>query len=177
MGMKTPTWLMFLFLGIAALGPHVSPWPRGWIAYYGALLACWILMSVMDLRRAAREERQVERTLARLLPHLRAASETEMTEAREATEAEARAADAERRALVEERLIIVARDKVDLYDRLRRDQLGQGAVMVVADRRRADRRRKLELFIPERRLGERRLCDVSELLETQGWAELTLPKS
>jgi len=34
----------------------------------------------------------------------------------------------------------------------------------------------LELFLPERRLDERRHCDVSQLLVTQGWAELTLPK-
>jgi hypothetical protein len=34
----------------------------------------------------------------------------------------------------------------------------------------------LELFLPERRLGERRHCDVSQLLVVQGWAELTLPK-
>ena len=92
------------------------------------------------------------------------------------TEAAERDADAVRPALAEERLIIVARDKVDLYDRIRRDQVGHGVVTVIADRRRADRRRKLELFLPERRLDERRHCDVSQLLVTQGWAELTLPK-
>jgi hypothetical protein len=40
------------------------------------------------------------------------------------TDAAERDADAVHPALVEERLIIVARDKVDLYDRLRREQLG-----------------------------------------------------
>jgi len=87
-----------------------------------------------------------------------------------------RSADTVRPALAEERLIIVARDKVDLYDRIRRNQLEHGPVRVIADRRRADRRRKLELFIPERRVVERRNCDVSQLLVTQGWAEVTLSK-
>jgi hypothetical protein len=168
MGMTIPTWLMFLFLGIASLGPHVSLLPRWWIAYYGALLVCWVLMSVADMRRAAREERQTQRNLARILRQFRAVPETAAAE---------RDADAVRAALAEERLIIVARDKADLYDRIRRDQLGHRVATVIADRRRADRRRKPELFIPERRLGERRHCDVSQLLVTQGWAELTLPKS
>jgi len=158
---------MFLLLGIASLGPHVSLWPRWWIAYYGALLVCWVLMSVADMRRAVREERQAQRNLTRMLRQFRAVPETEAAE---------RDADAVRPALAEERLIIVARDKVDLYDRIRRDQVGHGVVTVIADRRRADRRRKLELFLPERRLDERRHCDVSQLLVTQGWAELTVPK-
>jgi hypothetical protein len=125
-------------------------------------------MSVADMRRAAREERQAQRNLARMLRQFRAVPETEAAE---------RDADAVGPALAEERLIIVARDKVDLYDRIRGDELGHSAVTVIADRRRADRRRKLELFIPERRVDERRHCDVSQLLATQGWAELTLPKS
>ena len=103
-----------------------------------------------------------------MLPQLRAVPEMEAAE---------RDADAVSPAPVEERLIIVARDKGDLYEALRRDQLGHSAVTVIADRRRTDRRRKLELFLPERRLGERRHCDVSQSLVTQGWAELTLPKS
>ena len=93
MGMTIPTWLMFLFFGIAALGPHVSPRPRWWIAYYGALLVCWVLVSVTDMRRAAREEGQAQRTLARMLPQFRAVPETEAAE---------RYADAVGPALVEE---------------------------------------------------------------------------
>ena len=103
MSMTIPTWLMFLFLGIASLGPHVSPWPRWWIAYYGALLVCWVLMSVTDMRRAARKERQAQRNLVRMLPQFRAVPETDAAE---------RDADAVRPALAEERLIVVARDKV-----------------------------------------------------------------
>ena len=166
--MTIPTWLMYLFLGIASVGPHVSFWPRWWIAYYGALVVCWVLMWVADMRRAAREERQARRNLAWILPPFRTVPKTEAAK---------KDADVVRPALVEERLIIVARDKADLYDRLRRDQSGHTTVTVIADRRRTDRRRKLELFIPERRLGERRHCDVSQLLVTQGWAEPTLPKS
>jgi hypothetical protein len=168
MGMTIPTWLMYLLLSIASLGPLVSPWPRWWIAYYGALLVCWVLMSVVDMRRAVREERQAEGNLARVLRQFRADPEAEAAAERDA--------DAVHPALVEERLIIVARDKVDLYDSFRRDQLEHGAVTVIADRRRTDRRRNLELFIPERRFGERRHYDVSQLLVTQGWAELTFPK-
>ena len=106
---------MFLFLSIASLGPHVSLWSRWWIAYYGALLVCWVLISVADMRRAVREERQAQRDLARVLRQFRAAPETEAAE---------RDADAVHPALAEERLIIVARDKVDLYDRFRGDQFG-----------------------------------------------------
>jgi hypothetical protein len=124
-------------------------------------------MSVADMRRAVREERQAQGNLARTLRQFRAVPETEAAE---------RDADAVRPALAEERLIIVARDKVDLYDRIRRDEVGDRVVTVIVDRRRDDRRRNLELFIPERRLGERRHSDVSQLLVTQGWAELTLPK-
>ncbi len=164
--MTIPTWLILLFLGIASLGPHVSRWPRLWIAYYAALLACWVLMSIADMRRAIREERQARRDLAMTLREFRAVPQTEAD-----TEA-----DAVHSALAEERLIIVARDKVDLYDRIRRDQLGHPAVTVVTDRRHADRRCKPGLFIPERRLRERRSSDVSQLLKTQGWADLTLPK-
>ena len=128
-------------------------------------MLCWVLMSAADMRRAGREERQAQRDLARTLRQVKAMAETEAAE---------RSPDAVRPALAEERLIIVARDKVDLYDRIRRDQLGHGAVRVIVDRRRADRRRKLELFIPERRVVERRHCDVSQLLVTQGWAEVTV---
>ena len=159
---------MFLLLGIASLGPHVSLWPRGWIAYYGALLVCWVLMSVADMRRAVREERQAQHNLARTLRQFRAVPETDAAETD---------ADAVRPAPAEERLIIVARDQVDLYDRIRRDQSGHRAVAVIADRRRDDRRRNVELFIPERRLGDRRHYDISSLLVAQGWAELTLPKN
>jgi len=166
--MTIPTWLMFLFLSIAALGPHLTGWPRWWIAYYGALLVCWVLMSVGDMRRAVREERQTHGNLARTLRQFRAVPETDAAETD---------ADAVRPAPAEERLIIVARDQVDLYDRIRRDQSGHRAVAVIADRRRDDRRRNVELFIPERRLGDRRQYDVSSLLVAQGWAELTLPKN
>jgi len=75
------------------------------------------------------------------------------------------------------RLIIVARDDADLYDRIRRDQLGDDAVRVITDRRRTDRRLQLEVYIPDRRRGERRRYDIDRLLLTQGWAQVTLPES
>jgi hypothetical protein len=162
-----PTWLMFLFLTIASFGPLASLWPRGWIAYYGALLVCWVLISVAAIRRLVREEREAKRKLARRIRQFRAvpvveAAETDVTAVRNAP------AD-------EQRLIIVARDKRDLYDRIRSDRLGHAAVTVITDRRSTDRRRRLEVFIPERRLGERRRYDVGDLLLTQGWAEVALP--
>jgi hypothetical protein len=35
----------------------------------------------------------------------------------------------------------------------------------------------LEVYIPDRRLGERRRHDIAPLLHTQGWAQVTLPES
>ena len=47
-------------------------------------------------------------------------------------------------------------------------------VIVMADRRRAERRRRAEPCELERRIADRRRYDVSPLLATQGWAEVTL---
>jgi hypothetical protein len=60
-----PTWLVFLFLGIASFAPMVSVQPRWWVPYYGALLLCWVLVSVAVIRRVARENRKAERSLSR----------------------------------------------------------------------------------------------------------------
>ena len=148
--MKIPTWLMFLSLGIASFAPVVGSRPGWWVPYYyGALLVWWVLVSVAAVRGVALEDPKAKRQL------------------RDAKNAEA---------LAEVRLIIVARDGVDLYDRLRRDQLRDEAVRVITDRRRTDRRLRLEVYIPDRRLDERRSYDIAPLLLTQGWAEVTLPE-
>ena len=73
------------------------------------------------------------------------------------------------------RLIIVARDEVDLYDYIRRDQFGDETVRVITDRRSTARRLRMKAHIPDRRLGERRRYDIAPLLLTQGWAQVTLP--
>ena len=168
MKLTIPTWLVFLFLGIASFAPVVSLRPGWWVPYYGALLVCWVLVSVAAMRRVAREDRKAKRKLARMLRQLRAAKNAEAAETN---------ADVVRHALAEERLIIVARDEVDLYDHIRRDQFGGESIKVITDRRSTDRRLRMEAHIPDRRRGERRRYDIEPLLLTQGWAEVTLPQS
>jgi hypothetical protein len=53
-------------------------------------------------------------------------------------------------------LILVARGEPDLYDYLLRRLAGVGKVAVIADRRRGERRQRVEARAPERRRGERR---------------------
>jgi len=166
---KIPTWLMFLFLGIASFAPLVRLRPGRWMPYYyGTLLICWVLVSVAATRRVAREDRKAKPQLARMLRQLRDAKKGEAAETD---------ADAVRHALAEERLIIVARDEVVLYDHIRRDQFGNKTVRVITDRRRVDRRRRMDKYVVDRRRGERRRYDIAPLLLTQGWAQVTLPES
>ena len=152
--MKIPTWLMFLFLGIASFAPVVSLRPGWWVPYYyGALLVCWVVVSVAAMRRVAREDRKAKRQPARMLRQLRDAKE-------------AGAAETD---------IIVARDEVVLYDHFRRDQPGDQAVRIIRDRRSTVRRLRMKARIPDRRHDERRRYDIAPLLLTQGWAQV--PKS
>jgi hypothetical protein len=78
-------------------------------------------------------------------------------------------------AVVRRRLIVVARDEPDLYDYIRRDNVGDDSVVVLLDRRRGQRRRGEEPHLPERRQAERRRHDIDVLLVTEGWAEVRLP--
>jgi hypothetical protein len=71
MHLTIPTWLAFLFLCVASFAPVASHWPGWWMIYYGALLACWILVSVAALRRVARDERKAQLKLDRLRRRLR----------------------------------------------------------------------------------------------------------
>jgi hypothetical protein len=152
--LKIPTWLMFLFLGIASFAPVVSLRPGWWVPYYyGALLVCWVVVSVAAMRRVAREDRKAKHQLARMLRQLRDPKE-------------AGAAETD---------IIVARDEVVLYDHFRRDQPGDQAVRIIRDRRSTVRRLRMKARIPDRRHGERRRYDIAPLLLTQGWAQV--PKS
>jgi hypothetical protein len=73
------------------------------------------------------------------------------------------------------RLIIVARGQIVLFGRIRSVSFGDDTVRVIVDRRSADRRRQLQVFIPDRRRAERRRHDVEPLLLGQGWAEVRLP--
>jgi hypothetical protein len=173
MYLPIPTWLVFLFLGIASFEPVVSVRPGWWVPYYGALLVCWVLVSVAAKRRVAREDRKAKRKLARMLRQLLDAKNAE---------AAATDADAVRHALAEERLIIVARDE-DLYDYIRRGhfgvrrgQFGDETVRVITDRRSTARRLRMDAHLPDRRRGERRRYDIEPLLLAQGWAQVTSPE-
>jgi hypothetical protein len=165
MKLTIPTWLVFLFLSIASFAPVVSRWPGWWMAYYGALLVCWVLVSVAAMRRVAREERKAKRKLARMLRQLRDAKRAEAAE----TDAEA---FPHARAMIRRRIIVASGETDDLHDDIRRGQVGDENVIVITDRRKADRRRRMDKYVVERRRAERRLYDIEPLLLTQGWAEV-----
>ena len=167
--MSAPTWLMFVCLAIASFAPVVlglrpGPWTP---YYYGALFVSWIFVSIAVVRRRARRGQTAEYGFAR--------SARPLWDPEDDEEVEAHAA-AVRRVLAGERLIIVARNDGGLYDRLRRDRPADEAIRIITDRRNAERRRQLEVYIPDRRGGERRRHDIDSLLLTQGWAEVTLPR-
>jgi hypothetical protein len=75
------------------------------------------------------------------------------------------------------RLVIVARGQAVLHACIRAVLLGDYAAKVVLDRRDVERRRQLEVFIPDRRRAERRRHNVQPLLKGQGWAEVRLPSA
>jgi Domain of unknown function (DUF4381) len=168
MKLTIPTWLVFLFLGTASFAPLVSLRPGWWMLYYGALLVCWVLVAVAAMRQVARADRKAKRKLARMLRQLQDAKNAQVAEPD---------VDTVRHALAEKRLIIVARDEVDLYDSIRRDKIGDETVRVVTDRRSTARRLRMEAHLPDRRRGERRRHDIEPLLLTQGWAQVTLLES
>jgi hypothetical protein len=64
--MYLPTWLLFAFLTVSAFAPVAGRWRGWWLVYYGALLVCWIFVSVAAVRKAARAGRMRQRKLARL---------------------------------------------------------------------------------------------------------------
>lgn len=57
-------------------------------------------------------------------------------------------------------LVIVARDRPDLWNDLRRDFTGGQGVRVILDRRKGERRQRAARHRPERRRGERRQARV-----------------
>jgi hypothetical protein len=164
MKLPIPIWLAFLLLCVASFAPVASRWPDWWMAYYGALLVCWALMSVVAMRRVAREDRETKVELARVLRQLR---DLKRAEAAETATDVVRHVPAKIR-----RRIIVAGDDTDLNDDIRRDQVGDEQVVVIPDRRRADRRDRMDRYVVERRRAERRRYDIGPLLLAQGWAEV-----
>lgn len=161
----TSTRLMFFCLAIASFAPVATGLQPGWWAayYYGALLVCWVWMSVARVRRAIPEHQKAEHPLdARLRP-------LPDTEKAGMAGRHAPASDDE---LAPQRLIIVAREQPHLYDTIRRVTFRDNAVRVITDRRRTERRRQLEVYIPDRRRGERRRHDIAPLLLKNGWAQV-----
>jgi len=67
-------------------------------------------------------------------------------------------------------LMIVARDRPDLYDRLRKEFGKDRAVAVVLDRRFGQRRRTRATVPEEQRRVERRNRDIEDDLRRLGWA-------
>lgn len=169
-----PTQLMFLCLAIASFTPAVIGLRPGWwmAYYYGALLVLWGLLSFAAVRRAASRDQRTVRPLGGRVRRL-STTENAVTAGRHAGAAS--------QALTKRRLIIVARDHVGLYGRIRgrilKGLVEDEAVRIIRDRRGPDRRRQLEVYIPDRRRAERRRFDVEPLLRTRGWAEVRLPES
>lgn len=68
-------------------------------------------------------------------------------------------------------LLVIAQNRIDLFDPLRRAFAGQQAVRLILDRRKDDRRRTSEPALTERRRRDRRQrSDVDEQLRTHGCA-------
>jgi threonine/homoserine/homoserine lactone efflux protein len=82
MYLAIPTWLVFLFLCVASFAPVASQWPGWWVPYYGALLVCWVVVSIVAVRRMARDERRARRRRARMMRQLQWAAGLEAAEER-----------------------------------------------------------------------------------------------
>lgn len=67
-------------------------------------------------------------------------------------------------------LMIVARDRPDLYDRLRKEFTNDRAVAVLLDRRFGQRRQDAVVVTEEQRRAERRRRDIEDDLQSLGWA-------
>ena len=67
-------------------------------------------------------------------------------------------------------LMIVARDQVMLYERLRLEFEGDDELTVILDRRLGERRRSNQPVAREQRRGDRRQSLVDNQLKRMGWA-------
>jgi hypothetical protein len=66
--------------------------------------------------------------------------------------------------------VVVARDRLDLYEALRRDFVDTTRLAIVLDRRRGERRRESQPVGDERRKGDRRRHSIDDKLSSLGWA-------
>jgi hypothetical protein len=71
-------------------------------------------------------------------------------------------------------LIIVSRDRPELYERLKREFAGQRNIEVMLDRRRGERRRAKSESASERRARERRSKEEAAALATQGFVRIRI---
>ena len=69
-------------------------------------------------------------------------------------------------------LMIVARDRMPLYERLREEFDAEETVDVVLDRRVGDRRRGTQPISAEQRRAERRRAGLDNQLKRIGWATI-----
>jgi hypothetical protein len=76
-----------------------------------------------------------------------------------------------------ELLFVVARDRKDLYDHLRRAFADTPAVDIILDRRHGERRQLTTPPAAERRRRDRRTNDVSGDVTYLGWALVRLRQS
>ena len=67
-------------------------------------------------------------------------------------------------------LMIVARDRMSLYERLREEFQGEETVDVVLDRRMGDRRRQSQPVTADQRHHDRRHTELDSHLKRIGWA-------
>ena len=67
-------------------------------------------------------------------------------------------------------LMIVARDRMPLYERLREEFNTEEAVDVVLDRRIGDRRRTIQAVAADQRHNTRRHTEIDSHLKRIGWA-------
>jgi hypothetical protein len=74
-------------------------------------------------------------------------------------------------------LLVVARDRPDVYEAMRKEFADtRDGVEVVLDRRFGERRRYANGFSPERRRGERRRHDIEADLRSLGRAIIRRPR-
>ena len=72
-------------------------------------------------------------------------------------------------------LLIVARERPDVYEAMRKEFVdARDRVQVVLDRRFGERRRRLVGFVPDRRRAERRRHDIDADLRSLGRAIVRL---
>jgi hypothetical protein len=66
--------------------------------------------------------------------------------------------------------LVVARDRPDLYESLRRDFMDTTRLTIILDRRHGERRRQSVPIDQERRREDRRRLSLDDRLATLGWA-------